>query len=61
MYSAHFRMLIHKLLIKDTEIVPETEPLIILDRNSDVCMDNNGKDTKHNNHITRRVYLLRNG
>ena len=31
MSLAYFRMLIHELLNKDTDIVPEEEPLIILD------------------------------
>ena len=30
---AHFRMLIHELLNKDTDIVPEEAPLIVLDSN----------------------------
>ena len=33
----------------------------ILDSNSDVCIANNGKDTKHTSHISRRVHVLRNG
>ena len=44
-------MLIHELLNKDPYIVPEESPLIILNRKSAVCMDNNGKDTKHTMHI----------
>ena len=28
---------------------------------SAVCMDNNGKDTKHIRHIDRRVHFVRNG
>ena len=58
---AHFRMLIHELLNKDPDIVPEVGPLIILDRKSDIFMSNNGKDTKYTRHIDRRVYLVRNG
>ena len=61
MALAHFRMLIHKLLNKDTDIVPEEYPLIILDSKSDVCMANNDKDTKQTSHITRRINFLRNG
>ena len=45
-------MLINELLNKDTYIVPEEYPLNILDSKSDVCMDKNGKDTKH----TRKLY-----
>ena len=60
MYLANFRMLIHELLNKDTDIVPEEAPPIILDINYDVCMANNGKDSKHNRPISRRVYFVRN-
>ena len=31
-----------------------------MDSKSAVCMDNNGKDTKHTSHITRRLFFLRN-
>ena len=48
---SYFRMLIHGFLDKDPDIVPEEAPLIILDIKSDVCMDNNGKYTKHTRHI----------
>ena len=58
---AHFRILIHELLNKDTYIVPEEDYLIILDIKSDVCMDKNGKDTKHTRHISRIVNFVRNG
>ena len=58
---AHFRMLIHELLNKDPYIVTEEYPLIILDSKSAVCMDNNGKDTKHTRYIARRMIYLRNG
>ena len=44
-------MLIHELLKENTDIFPEEAPLIILDSKSDVCMDNNGKDTKHTIYI----------
>ena len=61
MALAHFRMLIHEFLNKYPDIVPEEAPLIILDRESDVYMDNNGKDNKHTRHISRRVNFVRNG
>ena len=61
MALAHFRMLIHELLNKDPDIVPEESPLIILDIKSDVCMDNNVKDNKHKRHIFRRVHYVSNG
>ena len=52
-----FRMLIHNILNKFPDIVPYEFPLIILDRKSSVCMANNGKDTKHTRHISRRVHF----
>ena len=58
---AHSRMLIHKLLNKDPDIVPEESPLIILDSKTAVCMVNSGKDTKHTRNIARRMHLVRNG
>ena len=61
MDSAHFRVLINELLNKDSDIVPEEAPLIILDSRYSICMDNNGKDTNHNMHVARRVHFLRNG
>ena len=51
---AHFRMLIHKLLNKDPYIVPEEAPLIVLNSKYSMCMDKNGKDTKHTRRIARR-------
>ena len=35
--------------------------MIILDIKSDVCISNNGKDTKHTRHIPRIMQFLRNG
>ena len=32
-----------------------------MDSKSSVCMDKNGKDTKHTGHIYRRVHFVRNG
>ena len=61
MAIAHFRMLIHEFLNKDTYIVPEESTLIILDINSAVCMAKNGKDIKHTRHISRGVHFVRNG
>ena len=60
MALAHCRMLInliHELLNKELDIVPEEDPLILLDSNSAVCMANNGKDNKHTRHIERRVHF----
>ena len=52
---AHFGMLIHEFLNKDTDIVTEEAPLTILNIKSAVCMANNGKYTKHTRHIARIV------
>ena len=57
---AHIRMLIHELLNKDTNIVPEEYPLIVLDGKSAICMAQNGKDTKHTRHIARIMNFKRN-
>ena len=35
-------------------------PLIILDSKSDVCIYNNGKDTNHTSHISRRLQFVGN-
>ena len=61
MSVAYFRMLINELLNKDTDIVPEEAHLIVLDSKSAVCLANNGKDTIHTRHISRRIYSVRNG
>ena len=61
MALAHFRMLIHELLNKDLDIVPEEDPLVVLDGKSDMCMAKKGKDTKHTRHIGRRMHFVRNG
>ena len=61
MYLTHFIMLIHKFLTEDPDIVPEEAPLTILDRKSDVCIANNGKDTKNTRHIDRIVHFVSNG
>ena len=58
---SHFRMLIHEFFNKDQDIVPEEVPLIILDSKSNVCMDKNGKDTKHTRQNARRINSLRGG
>ena len=61
MALAHFRMLIHELLNKDPDMVPEESPLIVLDSKYAMCMDKNGKDTKHTIRIVRRMHFVRNG
>ena len=42
-------------------MVPEEAPLIVLDSKSAMCMDKNGKDTKHTRHISRRMHFVSNG
>ena len=61
MAFVHFRMFIHELLNKDSDILLEEYPIILLDGKSAVCMANNGKDTKHTRHIARRIHYVRNG
>ena len=61
MALAHFRMLIHELLNKDPDIIPEESPLIVLYCKYAMCMAKNGKDTKHTRHIARRMHFVRNG
>ena len=58
---SHFRMLNYKLLNKYPDVVREQEPLITLDRKPAICITNNGKDTKHTRHVSRRMYLVLNG
>ena len=57
MALAYFRILIRELLNKDTDIVPEEDPLFILKSKSYFFMANNGKDTKHTRHIPRRMHF----
>ena len=61
MALAHLRMLIHKLLNNDPDIVPEEAPLIFLYSKSAMCMANNSKDTKHTRHISRIIHFVWNG
>ena len=61
MALAHFRILVHELFNEDPDMVPKETPLIVLDRKSAMCMDKNGRDTKHTRHITSRMHFLRNG
>ena len=55
------RMLIQYLLNKDPDVVPEEDPIIILDSKSAVCMSNTDNKTKHTRHISRRVHFVSNG
>ena len=61
MALAHFRMLIHELLNEDPDMIPKEPPLIFLDSKYSMCMDKNGKDTKHTRHIARIMHFIRNG
>ena len=61
MALTNFMMLINELLNKDSYIVPEEDPLIVLDSKSSMCMTKNVKDTKHAMHIARIMNLVRNG
>ena len=42
-------------------MVPKEAPLIFLDGKYAMCMDKNGKDTKHTRQIARRMYCVSNG
>ena len=61
MALARFSMLIDELLNKDPDIVPEEYTLIVLDSKYAMCMDKNGKNTKHTRQIVRRMHFVRNG
>ena len=60
MAIVNYRMMIHELLNKDLEIVPEVALMIALDIKSDIWMAKNGKNTRNTRHIKRRMYLVRN-
>ena len=57
MALAHFRVLIHELVNKDPDIVTEEAPLVVFVIKSDMCMANNGNDTRQTRHIARRMYF----
>ena len=54
-------MLIHELLNKNPYIVPKESPLLVLDSESAMCMDKNGKGTKHTRNIASRIHFVRIG
>ena len=60
MALSYFSILIHEVLNKDTDIVPEEDPLIILDSKSAFCVSKNIKDTNHIRHIDRIIHYIRN-
>ena len=51
----------NEFMRKNPGVVPEQGPFIILDSKSEVCMENNGKDTKHTRHIYRIMHFVING
>ena len=57
MALAHLSMLNNELLNKDSDVVPEQPPFIILYIKLAIFMDKNGDYTKH---IVRRIHLVRN-
>ena len=54
-------MLIHELLNKNPDIIPEEYNIILLYSKSSVCMTKNGKYTNHTRHIARIVNYVSNG
>ena len=58
---AHFIMINNELMNKYPYLVPEQVPLIIMDIKSSLCMDKNGKDTKHARLFYRRINFVING
>ena len=58
MVRAHFRVLNNELLDKDTDVVPEQEPIIILDSKLAMCTSNNVTVTKYTRHISRIMHFL---
>ena len=52
---ANLRTIKNELMNRDKYVVTEQAILIILDRKSDLCMANNGKNIKH---IAKRMHLL---
>ena len=60
MALAHFRMLIHELLNKDTYVVTKETPITILVIRSAICIAKSDKETNNTRHIDRRVNFVRN-
>ena len=60
-HKAHIPLKILLSQTKHAEIFPEEVPLGVLDSKSFMSMDHNGKYTKHNRHIARRIQFVRNG
>ena len=58
---AQFTMINNELMNKDPYVVPEQTSIIIFDRKSAVCIEKNGKDTKHTRHISIIMKYVING
>ena len=48
-------------MYKDTHLVPDQAPFVILYIKVDVCMSKIGNNIKHTRHISRRMYFVING
>ena len=55
---AHFRILNDELLNKNLYMVTEQAPIIILNMKAAICMDKNGKDTKHTRNISIIIHFV---
>ena len=61
MSLAHVMMLSYELLNKDSDLVQEQAPFIILDCKPDIYIAKNGKESKHTRHISKTTNFVRNG
>ena len=59
MALTYFGMKSHEFLNKDTNIVTDEAPLIILESKSVMCMDKNGNDSKHTRKIANKVPFVK--
>ena len=48
-------------MYKDTHLVPDQAPFVILYIKVDVCMSKIGNNIKHTRHVSRRMYFVING
>ena len=60
MTLSNFRIIKNEFLSKYPNVVSEQSPIIILNSKSAVRMTKNGKETKHNRHISIRMHFVRN-
>ena len=56
-----FQDIIHELLNKDADRVPEEAPLIVLDIKSAMCMAKDGNYIRNTSNIARRIHFVSNG